>query len=67
MADKETRLDRPLSGLFLMTALTAVWTILAEYYFNNLDFRIISIAFGSIIIYFIYSYWTFFKKKTSLH
>jgi len=66
MAEIETKLDSTLSGLILMTIFTTVWAILAEYYFNNSDFRIIGIVFGIVIVYFIYYCLTFTKKKTSL-
>jgi hypothetical protein len=63
MASKETILDRPLGGLFLMTLLTSVWVILSEYYFNNSDYRIVGLIFGAILIYFTYTYWRFSRKK----
>ena len=66
MADKSTELDQPLGGLVLMIILTSIWVLLAEYYFGNFDFRIIDCVFGAILVYFIYSYWKFFKKKTFL-
>jgi hypothetical protein len=66
MASKETDLDKPLGGLFLMSVLTIIWVILAEYYFNNFDFRIVGFIFGAILIYFIYSYWKLSKKKPLL-
>ena len=66
MADNETSLDQPIGGLFMMIIFTTIWTVLAEYYFNNYDYRIVSIVFGAAIIYLIYYYWTFSKKNTRL-
>ena len=66
MAQKETKLDKLMGGLFLMSIFTTVWTILAEFYFKNADSRILGIAFGLIIIYFIYSFWNFTVKRANL-
>lgn len=66
MASKQTVLDKPLGELFLMSILTIIWVILAEYYFNNSDYRIVGFIFGAILIYFIYSYWKLSKKKSLL-
>ena len=65
MASKKTVLAQPLGGLFLMSILTITWTVFAEYYFNNGDFRVAGFIFGAVLIYFIYSYWRL-SKKTSL-
>ena len=66
MADKETALDRPLGGLFLMILFTIVWILIAEYYFGNFDFKLLGVIFGAILIYFIYSYWKLSQRKSSL-
>ena len=70
MKGKETSLDRPLGGLFLMTILTIIWITLAEYYFNTSNFKVTGISFGIIvfliIIFFIYSYRVFSKGKRNL-
>lgn len=66
MVDNETSLDKPIGGLFMMIIFTTTWTILAEYYFNNHDYKITSVIFGIGILYLIYNYWTLNKKKTSL-
>ena len=66
MADKETKLDRPINGLFLMSTMTTIWVILAEYFFNNLDYKAVSIVFGIVIIYFIIKYIAFNRHKERL-
>ena len=66
MADKETKLDRPISGLFLMSIMTTIWAILAEYFFNNLDYKAVSIVFGIVMIYFIIKYIAFNRHKERL-
>ena len=66
MADKETKLDRPLGGLFLMTLLTIVWTILADYFFANADHKAVVITFGVVVVYFIFSYLKFNKQRINL-
>jgi len=66
MASKETLLDKPLGGLFLMTILTAVWTVFAEYYFDNFDYRIVGVIFGIVLIFFIYSYRKLARKNELL-
>ena len=66
MAAKETKLDRPMGGLFLMTILTTIWTILAEYFFTNFDYKAVGFVLGGVIIYFIFSYITFYKQKANL-
>lgn len=66
MADNETSLDQPIGGLFMMIIFTTIWTVLSEYYFNNFDYRAVSIVFGAAITYLIYYYWTFSKKNTRL-
>lgn len=66
MADTETRLDQPIGGLFMMIVFTVIWIVLAEYYFDNADYRTVSIIFGAAIAYLIYYYWTFSKQNTRL-
>ena len=63
MKNNETILDKPIGGLFLMIIFTLIWTILAEYFFDNADYRMIGVVFGIVIAYFIYIYSTFNKEK----
>ena len=66
MTDKETSLDKPIGGLFMMIIFTIIWIVLAEWYFNNYDYRIAGGVLGIGVSYLIYNYWIFNKKKTSL-
>ena len=66
MAEKKTGLESYIGGLSLMIIFTTVWTISGEYYFNNLDFYIAGIIFGSLVLYLILYYIRFVKINKDL-
>ena len=66
MTYKRTGLDNHIVGISLMIIFTSFWTILAEYFFDNSDFRVVGITLGFVVLYLIYSFVKFNKRKTNL-
>jgi drug/metabolite transporter (DMT)-like permease len=66
MEKSETKLDKPLGGLFLMTIFTVIWTLLAEYFFRAADYYLAGIFFGIVVIYFIFAYFSLNKGKREM-
>ena len=62
----KTALDKPLGGLFLMTLLTIIWTIVGEISLKGEDFYVPGIIFMLIIFYFASFYFKFNKRKMFL-
>jgi hypothetical protein len=59
-------LDSILGGLSLMILFTIMWTVIAEISLQNLDHRIVGIAFGLIILLFVYYYLKFSRAGKSI-
>jgi len=62
----KTALDKPLGGLFLMTLLTVIWTIVGEISLKGEDFYVLGIIFILIILFFTSYYFKFYKRKKFL-
>ncbi|TCN57525.1 hypothetical protein D0809_13160 [Flavobacterium circumlabens] len=57
--------EKAIGGLFFMIINTVIWTLIAEYYLENKDNRIVGVLIGLVILVFLFFYVRFTKfQKT---
>lgn len=66
MERQKTIIDKQLGGLSLMILLTLIWTILSEINYQGNDYYAFAIAFGVIIVYFVFTYFTLSSLARSI-
>ena len=59
-------IEKPMSGLLLMIIMTGIWTVVAETFLNNTNYKIICAFLAAEALFFVYSYYVFDKDKNSL-
>ncbi|MBS7255890.1 hypothetical protein [Flavobacterium branchiicola] len=65
-SDAKKDLEKAIGGLFFMIINTAIWTLIAEYYLENRDNRIVGLLIGFIILGFLFFYVRFSKFHKAL-
>ncbi|MCD0466154.1 hypothetical protein [Flavobacterium sp. ENC] len=59
--------EKAIGGLFFMIINTAIWTLIAEYYLENKDNKMLGLLIGAVILVFLFFYVRFTKfQKTIL-
>lgn len=59
-------IEKAIGGLFFMIINTVIWTLIAEYYLENKDNRIVGFLIGLVILGFLFFYFRFTKFSKTL-
>lgn len=58
--------EKAIGGLFFMIINTAIWTLIAEYYLENKDNKMVGLLIGVVILVFLFFYVRFTKFQKTI-
>jgi MFS family permease len=64
--DTKRDIEKAIGGLFFMIINTVIWTLIAEYYLEDKDNRIVGVLIGIVVLGFLFFYMRFTKFNKTL-